>query len=83
MSIISVNGSVEYWIGNRLISPVFIYINTDDSLATVMTEGYLDEEESLSYDDDLMALVKTTDGLAMLAVSTANEHVSLIMPVAP
>ncbi|CEG60974.1 hypothetical protein [Legionella micdadei] len=80
MAIISVNASGEYWnIGN--IRPCWIYIKTDDSLATVMTQGYLDNETTLNYTDELMALVKVTEGLVILAVSTANNHISLIAPV--
>jgi len=80
MAILSVIGESLYYLNIR---PARINIKTDDSLATVMTEGYLDGETSLTYSDELLALVETTDGLIELAVSTANDHVSLVAPLNP
>lgn len=79
MAINLVIGESLYYLNIR---PARITINTDDSLATVMTEGYLDNETSITYSDDLLALVLTTDGLIELAVSTANGHISLVAPLA-
>lgn len=78
MSLIAVSGSTEYWVNIR---PCHIYIKTSDDLATVMTEGYLDSDESLTYSNELMAIVEVTEGLVMLQVSMANDHTSLIAPV--
>ena len=78
MSIISVNGTTEYWVNIR---PSTIYIKTTDDLATVMTTGYLNGETSLTYSNDLMAVVEVTEGLVTLQVSVEGEDTSLIAPV--
>lgn len=80
MPILSVNGSTEYWVNIR---PASIFIKTSDDLATVMTPGYLNGEESLTYSNDLMALVEVTEGLVGLQVSIVGEDTSLIAPVVP
>lgn len=78
MAILFVIGEGLYYSGIR---PARITIRTDDDLATVMTEGYLDGETTLTYSDELLAMVETTEGLVELAVSMANSHVSLIYPL--
>ncbi len=80
MAINYVIGESVYYINLR---PARIIINTDDSLETVMTEGYLDEETSLVYSNDLVALVLTTDGVVELSVSVDGGHTSLIAPISP
>ncbi len=80
MAINYVIGESVYYINLR---PARIIINTDDSLETVMTEGYLDGETSLVYSNDLVALVLTTDGVVELSVSVTGEHTSLIAPLSP
>jgi hypothetical protein len=80
MALISVNGSTEYWIPSG-IRPCFIYIKTSDNLDTVMTTGYLNEDESLTYSNELMAIVEVTEGLVMLQVSVSGGNTSLIAPV--
>ncbi len=78
MSLIAVNGSTEYWVNIR---PTTIYIKTTDDLATVMTTGYLNGETSLTYSNDLLAVVEVTEGLVSLQVSIVGENTSLIAPV--
>jgi len=73
-----VTGETLYYLNFR---PCRVIINTDDNLATVMTEGYLDGENTVVYTEDLQALVLTTDGVVTLAISLANSHTSLIAPV--
>ncbi len=75
--------SVEYYLAGGAYRPCTILVNSDDDLATVMTEGYLDGDTTLTYTDDLMALVNTSEGLVWLAISTANKHISLIAPLNP
>ena len=78
MSILAVNGTTEYWVNIR---PATIYIKTNDDLATVMTTGYLNGETSLTYSNDLLAVVEVTEGLVSLQVSIVDENTSLIAPV--
>ena len=78
MSILSVNGTTEYWVNIR---PATIYIKTNDDLATVMSTGYLNGETSLTYSNDLLAVVEVTEGLVSLQVSIVGENTSLIAPV--
>ena len=75
MAITFVSGETLYYVGLR---PARILINTTDDLVTVKTQGYLDGETTLTYTEDLLALVKTNQGLVELQVSLANGHVSLI-----
>lgn len=71
----TVIGGVEYNVG---VVPSLIYIHTTDSLATVTTTGYLTGDTSVSYSNNLMAVVNTTNGMFLLAVVVSGSVISLI-----
>ena len=74
----TVQASVEYYLG---YNPCFIYINSTDNLATVTSAGYLTGDTSVNYSNGLMAVVNTTDGLVILAVSVSGDQINLIPPL--
>jgi hypothetical protein len=68
-------------VGMTQQSPTIIYINTDDSLATVLTTGYLNQSKidfQVPYNNYQMALVYTTDqGNVWLRVLVSGTNYSL------
>ena len=68
--------------------PVQIYIQTNDTVATVLTAGYLNKSRTyfqFPYNNDQMALVYTTDNggqTQWLTVSVSGSTYSLVAPTA-
>lgn len=64
--------------------PTVIYIETSDTLATVLTTGYLNDSRNafgFQYNNNQMALVYTTDaGTTWLRVSVSGTDYSLVAP---
>jgi hypothetical protein len=88
MSINYINASCEVSLG---ILPGFICINTtSDTLADIMTEGYLNGQTinptgflvaAPEFSNLMKALVNTTDyGVVSLQVNIDGENISLITP---
>jgi len=75
MSIISIYTGVEDNVG---VIPSQIYINTNDSLATVMSTGYLNGRTDIVFKSTQLALVNTTSGVIPLNVSVSGSTISLI-----
>ena len=74
----SVMAGIEYNIG---LTPSFLFINTTDTLSTVLTTGYLTGDTTVTYTNNLMAFVTTTDkGAVLLAISVSGSVISLVMP---
>lgn len=72
--------------GLSSVVPGFIYINTNDTFATVTTANYLNNvaSEGFSFSNNQMALVQTTDdGVVLLQVSVSGSNVSLVEPAGP
>lgn len=68
------------------IVPSLIYINTNDSMATVLTTGYLNNAAKafgISFTNSQMAITYTTDGPALLEVHVSGAVVSLATAVNP
>jgi hypothetical protein len=65
------------------IQPSVIYLFTNDTIATVLTSGYLNKyvEDGLSVNTSTMALVQTTTGPIWLQVTIVGLTYSLIVPV--
>ena len=83
MPILSVDTSTTGLVG---VLPSVIYINTNDTYATVTTSGYLNasKQQGQSYSNEQMALVYTTDqGVVWLAVEVSGSTYSLAAPDSP
>ncbi len=69
------------------VLPVTIYIDTDDTVATVTTSGYLNhivEQQGQIFSNKQMALVYTTDsGCDWYQVTIAGANTSLVLNVSP
>lgn len=68
------------------VNPNMIYIDTDDSMATVLTAGYLNSARQLYgnvFNNKQMAEVYTTDGTAILEVVVTTANVSLQAQINP
>lgn len=83
MSILSLVTSPAGVVG---VVPAVIYINTDDSIATVLTAGFLNSYAASHpgvLNNNEMALVSTTDGVAWLEVAITGTTYSLVEAVNP
>lgn len=83
MAILSVVPSNEY---SYPVRPADIFISTSDNLVTVMGLGYLNGSDvtyGITYSNDLIALVLTTDGLSWLSISVDGSNISLVPPLVP
>lgn len=80
MALIYALPSVEYNVGLR---PAWIIVNTTDTLATVMSTGYLNGTGApyITWTADLMCLVTTSDKTPVwLAVTIVGSDVVLVAP---
>lgn len=86
MSLLTVYGTIE---SSFNVNPQLIYIDTTDSLATVLTTGYLTGQSVTPYAfyypnmplaNNQMAIVNTTDGMILLTVIVAGSVISLGYP---
>ena len=78
MSILQATSSVTGLAG---VIPNLVFINTNDSVATVTTTGYLSKavhENLLTVSNGDMALVNTTSGVVFLAVTITGNAPNLI-----
>lgn len=83
MAILNVLTSQTGLIG---VTPSPVYINTNDTIATVTTAGYLNKAvaEGFSFSNFNIALVYTTDGLCgWYQISISGTNTSLISTVSP
>ena len=78
MAIIQATSSFTGFVG---INPNFVFINTNDTIATVTTAGYLtnaNREFLISVNSATMALVNTTSGVLWLSVQITGTAPNLI-----
>lgn len=68
------------------VNPSFIYIDTDDTSAEVLTAGYLTQAKQMYgsiFSNKQMALTYTTDGVALYEVVVSGDSVSLQAAIDP
>lgn len=83
MSLLSVNGSVEYSVH---LVPCTLLINTSDPIAAVLTTGYLNGSDvtyGITYANTQMALVVTSDLTTPVWLAIQIDTSSNINLVAP
>jgi hypothetical protein len=63
------------------ITPKLVFINTTDSMATVLGTGYLNTAQQVFghiFSDNDMVLIKTSSGVGMMGVSISGGDISLV-----
>ena len=64
-------------VGQEGVIPEFVFINTTDDLATVLTTGYLNSQNNFGYtfNNSQIAFVSASDFMAMLKVNVSDTGV--------